>query len=249
MAFESGRRTWAQSQTDARQIDAGLRQYMLRVYNYMASGLALTGMTAALVAGVPSLQALFFQHTVNGGVGLSGLGWIALIAPVVMVMGLSFGINRMQASTAQALFWAYAALMGVSLAPIFLVYTGTSIARVFFITAASFASLSLWGYTTRRNLDAFGSFLVMGLIGMLIASVVNIFLGSPGLSFVVSVVGVLVFAGLTAWDTQKIRQMYWEGAGYEASTKTAVMGALALYLDFINLFILLMRFMGDRRSN
>jgi len=247
MAFDTGRRAWGQTQAQAATYDVGLRQYMLRVYNYMASGLALTGIVAALVANSEALQGLFFQVGTRG-MSLSGLGWIALIAPVVMVFGLSMGINRMQASTAQGLFWAYAALMGVSLAPVLLVYTGESVARVFFITAASFGSLSLWGYTTKKDLTGFGSFLIMGLFGIVIASVVNIFLGSTQLQFMISVIGVLVFAGLTAYDTQKIKQMYWAGNGHEVATKTAIMGALTLYLDFINLFILLLRFFGDRRN-
>ncbi len=248
MAFETERSAWMRSQTEVGQIDAGLRQYMLRVYNYMASGLALTGLTAALVANTPALWHLFFQAGPYGHVGMTGLGWLVTLAPLGLVLALSFGIARMQASTAQGLFWLYAGLMGVSLSSIFFVYTATSITRVFFITAASFAGLSLYGYTTRRNLSAFGSFLVMGLWGLVIASVVNIFLHSTQLQFVMSVAGVLIFAGLTAWDTQKIKEMYWVGDGGEIASKKAVMGALALYLDFINLFILLLRFFGDRRE-
>lgn len=245
MAFDTGRRAWASSQ--AVSYDVGLRQYMLKVYNLMASGLALTGIVAAFVANNAQLQALFFQTTLHG-VGLTGLGWLALIAPVIMVFGLSMGINRMQASTAQGLFWAYAALMGVSMAPVFLVYTGESVARVFFITAASFGGLSLWGYTTKKDLTGFGSFLVMGLWGLIVASVVNMIWPSNGLGFVISAAGVLIFAGLTAYDTQKIKQMYWEGHGAEVESKSAIMGALTLYLDFINLFIMLLRFFGDRRQ-
>jgi len=250
MAFETERTAWMRGQTGAAaaEIDAGLRAYMLRVYNYMASGLALTGLTAALVANTPVLQALFFQQTFTGRIGLTGLGWLATLAPLGLVLALSFGIARMRASTAQGLFWLYAGLMGLSLSSIFMVYTATSITRVFFITAASFAGLSLYGYTTKRNLSAFGSFLVMGLWGLVIASLVNMFLMSSALQFVLSVVGVLVFAGLTAWDTQKIRDMYWQGDGYEVASKKSVMGALALYLDFINLFLMLLRFFGDRRS-
>jgi FtsH-binding integral membrane protein len=245
MAFDTGRRAWTQTQTVT--YDVGLRQYMLKVYNLMASGLALTGIVAAFVANNEALQALFFQQTARG-VGMTGLGWLALIAPVVMVFALSMGISRMQASTAQALFWAYAALMGVSLAPIFLIYTGESVARVFFITAASFGSLSLYGYTTKKDLTGFGSFLIMGLFGLIIASVVNIFLASSAMQFVISVAGVLIFAGLTAYDTQKIKQTYWAGNGQEGAAKSAIMGALTLYLDFINLFIMLMRLLGDRRN-
>ena len=173
---------------------------------------------------------------------------MAIISPIGLVLAMSFGIARMRASTAQGLFWLYAGLMGISLSTIFLVYTGASITRVFFITAASFAGLSLWGYTTQRNLSAFGTFLVMGLWGLIIASVVNMFVASSALQFVISVVGVLVFAGLTAWDTQKIKEMYFVADSSEIAGKKAVMGALTLYLDFINLFIMLLRLFGDRRD-
>jgi uncharacterized protein len=247
MAFQTERSAWAR-QADAAQVDVGLRQYMLRVYNYMASGLALTGITAALVANTPTLWNLFFQANARGAMAPSLLGWVAIIAPLGLVFAISMGISRMRASTAQGLFWLYAGLMGISLSSIFMVYTATSITRVFFITAASFAGLSLYGYTTRRNLSAFGSFLIMGLWGLIIASVVNIFLASSTLQFVTSVAGVLIFAGLTAWDTQKIKEMYWEGDGGEVVAKKSVMGALTLYLDFINLFILLLRLFGDRRN-
>jgi hypothetical protein len=247
MAFDTQRRTWSASQAEAATIDVGLREYMLRVYNYMASGLALTGIVAWLVYTTPALQAVFFEMTPRG-VGLSGLGWIALIAPVGLVFGLSMGINRMRASTAQGLFWLYAGLMGISLAPLFMVYTGESVAKVFFITAGSFCGLSLYGYTTRRSLNGFGSFLIMGLIGLIIASVVNMFMASTMMQFVISVAGVLIFAGLTAFDTQKIKEMYWQADGSETASKKAVMGALTLYLDFINLFIMLLRLFGDRRN-
>lgn len=247
MALQTRRTAWTQAQADAAQIDVGLRQYMLRVYNYMASGLALTGIFAALVAGTPAIQAIFFQMTPNGGVAPTLLGWVAIVGPVLMVLGLSFGINRMTARTAQSLFWVYAALMGVSLSSLFAVYTGVSITRTFFVTAASFAGLSLWGYTTKRDLSGFGSFLIMGLFGIIIASVVNLFLASSMLQFVVSVIGVFVFAGLTAYDTQKIKVMYYEADDSETAGKKAVMGALTLYLDFINLFLMMLRFMGDRR--
>lgn len=247
MAFETQRGTWTRAQAEAAQIDVGLRQYMLRVYNYMASGLALTGIVAALVAGSPSIHQLFFQFGMRGATP-TGLGWLAIIAPIGLVMAISFGIARMRASTAQGLFWLYAGLMGVSLSSIFLVYTGASITRVFFISAASFAGLSLYGYTTRRNLSAFGAFLVMGLWGLVIASLVNMFLASSGLQFVMSIAGVGIFAGLTAWDTQKIKEMYWEYDDGEVAGKKAVMGALTLYLDFINLFMMLIRLMGDRRD-
>jgi len=248
MAFDTQRNSWTCGQAEAAQIDVGLRDYMLRVYNYMASGLALTGVAAYLVANTPALYELFFQVGPRGGAAPTPLGWVAMIAPLIMVFGLSMGINRMRASTAQGLFWVYAGLMGISLSSIFAVYTGVSITRTFFITAASFGGLSLMGYTTKRDLTGFGSFLIMGLFGLVIASVVNIFLASSMMQFIISVAGVLIFAGLTAYDTQKIKEMYWQSDDSETASKKAVMGALTLYLDFINLFILLLRFVGDRRD-
>ncbi|WP_142848997.1 Bax inhibitor-1/YccA family protein [Telmatospirillum sp. J64-1] len=242
MAFNT-RKYMSSSQAEAAHLDVGLREHMLRVYNYMASGLALTGILAWVVATVPAIQMLFFQPTG----GLTGLGWIAFLAPIGLVLLLSFGVHKMKASTAMAVFWGYAALMGVSLAAIFMAYTAESIARVFFITAATFGAMSLYGYTTKRDLSGFGSFLFMGLIGMLIAMVVNIFLQSTMLHFLVSVVGVLIFTGLTAYDTQKIKEAYYEGDDADTAGKKAIMGALALYLDFINLFIMLMRLIGERR--
>jgi FtsH-binding integral membrane protein len=248
MAFETERNVWAGSGVGGASIDVGLRQYMLKVYNYMASGLALTGLVAALVAHSPAMMQLLYAPTSSGHMGLTGLGWLFVLAPIGLVFALSMGIARMQASTAQGLFWLYAGLMGVSLSSIFMVYTGTSITRVFFVTAASFAGLSLYGYTTRRSLNGFASFLIMGLIGVMIAGLVNMFLQSSMLYFIQSAVGVLVFAGLTAYDTQKIKEMYWQGDGAEIAGKKAVMGALSLYLDFINLFLMLLRFFGDRRN-
>ena len=248
MAWETERNAWTGGAAASYEVDAGLRQYMLRVYNYMASGVALTGLVAAIVADSPALLNLFFQTGLHSRVGMTGLGWLATLAPLGIVLAFSFGLARMRASTAQTLYWVYAALMGVSMASLFLVYTGTSIARVFFISAASFAGLSLYGYTTKKNLSGFGSFLIMGLIGIMIAGLVNIFLHSAMVYFVISVAGVLIFAGLTAYDTQKIRDMYWQGDGYEAASKKAVMGAFSLYLDFINLFVMLLRLFGDRRD-
>jgi FtsH-binding integral membrane protein len=248
MAWETERSAWVGGRASATEIDAGLRHYMLRVYNYMASGVALTGLMAALVAATPALQALFFQVGMHGRMAPTGLGYVAMFAPLGIALAFSFGLARMSAATAQGLYWLYAGLMGISLSSIFFLYTGQSIVRVFFITAASFAGLSLYGYTTKRNLSAFGSFLIMGLFGLIIASVVNMFLMSSTLVFVMSVAGVLIFAGLTAYDTQKIRDMYWVGDSGEVASKKAVMGAFALYLDFINLFIMLLRFFGDRRD-
>ena len=238
MAYDSGNRWTARTAVPQVGIDVGLRQYMLRVYNYMAGGLALTGLVAyaAVTSG-------FYQAIVG-----SILFWIVLFAPLGLVMLLSFRIQSMSLGSAQATFWAYAALMGLSLAGIFLVYTGASIARVFFITAGTFAAMSIYGYTTRSDLSRFGSFLFMGLIGIVIASLVNIFVASSALQFAISVIGVIVFVGLTAWDTQQIKEMYLEGDGDVVAGKKAIMGALRLYLDFINLFIMLMQLMGQRRD-
>jgi hypothetical protein len=212
---------------------------MLQVYNYMASGIALTGIVAYLTASSPTVL-----HAIYG----TPLQWLVMLAPLGAVFFLSFKINSIKFSTAQAIFWVYAALMGLSLAFIFMVYTGTSVARVFFITAGTFGAMSLYGYTTKRDLAAFGSFLFMGLIGIMLASVVNIFLGSTGLQFAISVVGVLVFTGLTAWDTQRIKELYSDLDDSEVHGKKALMGALTLYLDFINLFIMLMQLLGNRRD-
>jgi FtsH-binding integral membrane protein len=221
------------------QIDAGLRAHMQRVYSYMAGGLALTGIVAyaAAVTG--------FYEAIAG----TPMIWIVMLAPLAFVLVLSFGIQRMSAGTAMLLFWIYAAVMGLSLGSIFLVYTGTSIARVFFITAATYGAMSLYGYTTRSDLSGFGSFLLMGLIGIVIASIVNIFVGSTALQFAISIIGVVVFVGLTAYDTQRIKEMYLESDTAEIAGKKAVLGALALYLDFINLFMMLLQLFGQRREN
>jgi uncharacterized protein len=226
-------------------IDEGLRAYMLRVYNYMLLGLALTGAMAWVTVNTP-LGALFYQQTAVGYQMLP-LGWIALFAPLGLVFFLSFRIAHMSLATAQTVFWGYAGLMGISLAPILLMYTGASVAQVFFVTAATFGAMSLWGYTTKRDLTGFGSFLFMGLIGILIASVVNIFLQSGMMSLVISIIGVLVFTGLTAYDTQQIKESYYVSDDGQVAGKKAVMGALRLYLDFVNLFLMLLRLMGDRR--
>jgi uncharacterized protein len=233
---------WTTQSTGAQVgIDVGLRDYMLRVYNYMASGLALTGIVAYIAAagGADSFIAHIYRTPIM---------WLVVLAPLGLVMLLSFGIQRMQASTAQMVFWIYSGLMGLSLSTIFLVYTGASIARVFFITAGTFAAMSLYGYTTRRDLSQFGSFLFMGLIGIIIASLVNMCLLSSALQFAISVIGVLVFTGLTAYDTQQIKEMYVAYDDGEIAGKKAIMGALRLYLDFINLFMLLMQLLGTRRD-
>jgi FtsH-binding integral membrane protein len=222
----------------AAEIDAGLRQYMVRVYSYMAAGLAISGLVAYLAATTG-----FYQQIAG-----TPLIWIVMLAPLGMVLLLGFGINRMSIGGAFVAFWIFAALLGLSLAGIFLVFTGASIARVFFISAATFAAMSLYGYTTGRDLSRFGAFLFMGLIGIVIAGLVNIFVGSNALQFAISVIGVIVFTGLTAYDTQRIKQVYLASDPAEMTTKKAILGALTLYLDFINLFVMLLQLTGQRRD-
>ncbi|CCM77646.1 Bax inhibitor-1/YccA family protein [Rhizobium mesoamericanum] len=226
-------------------IDQGLRSYMLKVYNLMALGLAITGVAAYLGFNFAVQDGQLTQF----GVLLfqSPLRWVVILAPLAAVFFLSFRINRMSVAAAQTTFWVYAALVGLSLSSIFLVYTQSSITQTFFVTAASFGALSLYGYTTKRDLSAMGSFLIMGLFGLIIASIVNIFLASSALQFAVSVIGVLIFAGLTAYDTQRIKELYYEADGADVAGRKAIMGALTLYLDFINLFMFLLQFMGDRK--
>ena len=225
-------------------VDAGLRSYMLSVYNYMASGVLLTGIVALMMVQTGAVYSLFNPRTG----GASPLGWIVMLAPLGLVFWLSFGINRMTSTTAKALFWVYAGLLGASLSTILLVYTASSVANAFFATAAGFLSLSLWGYTTKRDLSGMGSFLLIGLVGLIVAMLINMFIPSGPLGLAISVIGVLIFAGLTAYDTQKIKSMYFvvRGDG-ELAAKSAVMGALNLYLDFINMFLFLLRLFGDRR--
>ena len=233
----------------ALSVDAGLRAYMLRVYNYMLVGLGLTGAVAWATANTPLLNVFYNQVQTANGIGIQPniLGWIAVFAPLAMVFFLSFRLQKMSFAAAQTTFWVYAALMGVSLSTILFLYTGTSIALTFFVTAATFGAMSLWGYTTSRDLTGFGSFLFMGLIGLILASLANFFFHSSQLQFVVSVIGVLIFTGLTAYDSQSIKNLYFAGDDSEATGKKAIMGALRLYLDFINLFLYLLRFMGNRR--
>ena len=218
-------------------IDVGLRTYMLKVYNYMCIGLGLTGAVAFGTSTSPEMMQAIFG---------TPLQWVIMLAPLGLVFFLSARVNHMKASTAQTLFWVYSGLMGLSLSYIFLAYTGASVTRVFFITAGAFAGLSLYGYTTKRDLSGMGTFMVMGLIGLIIAMVVNIFLESSALQFVISVLGVLIFAGLTAWDTQKIKSMYSVADGHEIGEKKAIMGALTLYLDFLNMFIFLLHLFSNR---
>ena len=237
-------------------IDEGLRSYMLKVYNYMGIGLVVTGLVAwfASAAAITTDPALAVGALENGqlvtqwGALLytSPLMWVVALSPLAIVLVLSFGINRLSVPAAQAIFWGFSALMGLSLSSIFLVYTDASIAKVFFITAATFGAMSLYGYTTKRDLTSIGNFLIMGLIGLIIASIVNIFMQSSMLEFAISVIGVLIFVGLTAYDTQKIKESYSASFGADVLAKGAIMGALNLYLDFINLFMMLLRLFGNR---
>ncbi|MDQ0346941.1 MULTISPECIES: Bax inhibitor-1/YccA family protein [Ancylobacter] len=222
---------------DQAVYDEGLRRHMLRVYNYMALGLVLTGAVAFIVGTTPALYVPIFS---------TPLKWVVMLAPLAFVLIFSFRMQSMSASSAQTMFWAFCAVMGLSMASIFLVFTGTSIARTFFIAATMFGATSLYGYTTKRDLSQFGSFLIMGLIGVVIASVVNIFLGSTMLQFIVSVVGILVFVGLTAWDTQSIKEQYADNFDAESQQKLAVFGAFSLYLNFVNIFQLLLNLTGER---
>lgn len=236
------------SQTTATaSISEGLRQYMIKVYNFMAAGLCLTALSAYII-GNTSLLGLFFDVNQLGQVtGMSGFGWLMFIAPLVMVFAFGWVLAKGTPAQVQGLFWAYAAVMGASLTPILLAYTGASVARVFLITAGTFGAMSLYGYTTKKDLTGMGSFLMMGLFGIIIAMIVNIFMKSPGVDYAISILAVGIFVGLTAYDTQKIRNMYYEGDSAEITTKKAISGALSLYLDFINMFIYLLRFFGDRR--
>ena len=227
----------ASAGTRGAAVDAGLRSYMLSVYNTMASGVLLTGIVALL----------FANSGYAAAVMRTPLAFLIMLAPLGFVMVLSFGINRLQTSTAQAIYWAFTVVMGLSLSTIFLRYTGVSIATTFFATSAAFAGLSLYGYTTKRDLSAFGTFLIMGVVGLIVASVINIFVQSTALHFAISAIGVLLFAGLTAYDTQKIKSMYYYVQGSDMMGKSVIMGALTLYLDFINMFTFLLSFMGDRR--
>ncbi|MER8968891.1 Bax inhibitor-1/YccA family protein [Mesorhizobium sp. M0808] len=217
--------------------DEGLRRHMLRLYNYMGLGLVVTGVIAFVVASTPALYVPIFS---------TPLKWVVMLAPLAFVLLFSFRMQAMSAGGAQAMFWAFCAVMGLSLASVFLVFTGTSIARTFFIAATMFGATSLYGYTTKRDLTQFSSFLIMGLIGVVIASIVNIFLGSTALQFAISVIGIAVFIGLTAWDTQTIKEQYAENFGAESQQKLAVFGAFSLYLNFINIFQLLLNFTGER---
>ncbi len=236
-------------------VDQGLRAFMLGVYNHMSIGLALTGLFA-LGVNMMAVSALPTQYQIGSHLYLTSFGaalymsplrWVVIFAPLAFVLFFSFKIGSMAAASARNLFYAYAAVMGVSISSILLIYTGASVARAFFITAATFGALSLYGYTTKRSLSAMGSFLMMGLFGLIIASIVNLFMHSGPFQMALSILAVLIFSGLTAYDTQAIKSMYFESDGYEIATKKSVNGALMLYLDFINLFMMLLRLFGDRR--
>ncbi|WP_068083999.1 Bax inhibitor-1/YccA family protein [Polycladidibacter stylochi] len=242
---------------DAASFDAGLRAYMLSVYNYMAVGLVITGLMAMAVAAlatapagspqaVAQIKSDLFLTEFGVMLYTSPLRWVVMLAPLGMVFLLGARVHKMSVSGAQMMFWTFAAIMGISLSSIFLVYTSSSIARVFFITAISFGGLSLYGYTTKKSLSGWGSFLMMGLIGIIVASIVNYFVGSSALHFAISVIGVLVFAGLTAYDTQRIKEMYAAVDSSDIAGKKAIMGALTLYLDFINMFMMLLSLFGNR---
>jgi FtsH-binding integral membrane protein len=225
--------------------DAGLRSYMLSVYNYMASGVLLTGLVALAFAKSGAIDVMLTQTA--RGVSLNAFGFVIMLAPLGIVMVMSL-VRSLSTAATQALYWVYATLMGLSLSTIFLTYTDSSIAQVFFGTAAGFAGLSLWGYTTKRDLSGWGTFLIMGVVGLIVAQIVNIFVGSGPLSMAISVIGVLLFAGLTAYDTQKIKSLYFHVQGTDMMGKTVVMGALTLYLDFINMFLFLLRLFGSQRN-
>lgn len=240
-----------QTQSSARAIDQGLRGYMLKIYNYMTSALILTGLVAyfasqaAVTGGADGQLAL---TPFGEAIFVSPLKYVVMLSPLAFILAISFGLNRMQTSTLQACFWAFSAVMGLSISSIALVYTGESIARVFFITAATFGGMSIFGYTTKRDLTGIGHFLIMGVWGLVIASLVNLFMQSSGLSLVISYISVFVFTGLIAYDTQKLKEIYYQVAGHgEGMARATIMGALNLYLDFINLFLSLLRIMGDRR--
>jgi len=237
-------------------IDQGLRAHMLRVYNYMAVGLVLTGLAAffgysAAITTTPTPYAIHAgEYLTDFGYALfvSPLKWVVIFAPLAFVLFLGFRVAKMSVAAAQATFWAYAALVGLSLSSIFLVYATQSIAQVFFVTAAMFGATSLWGYTTQRDLTGMGSFLMMGLVGIIIASIVGFFLQSSALQWAISVLGVVIFTGLTAYDTQKIKEMYYVSDDGTVAGRKAIMGALSLYLDFINLFLMMLRLFGNQRN-
>jgi FtsH-binding integral membrane protein len=238
------------SATTSVDTDAGLRAYMLGVYNYMTTALAMTGLFAIgtkMLAGNVGADGVFYVTELGRLLYATPLRWVVMLAPLGMVFWMSARMNAMSHQKARALFYVFSALMGISLSSILIIYTGSSVARTFFITAAAFSSLSLYGYTTKRNLAPMGAFLMMGVVGLILASIVNIFTQSQGFEFIISIGGVLIFAGLTAWDTQKIKSMYLASDSHSVAQKKSIFGALSLYLDFINMFLFLLRLMGNRQ--
>jgi uncharacterized protein len=229
-------------------FDSGLRQYMLKIYNLMAAALAISGAMAYAFATIPALTSLVFQINPNGTIGYTGLGYVAVFAPIGIALYFFWGNARMNIQTAQTLFWVYAALTGISLASLGFIYTGASIAKTFFITASMFGGMSIYGYTTNKDLTSMGSLLFIGLIAIILASIVNIFMQSPAVEFAVSIIGIIIFLGLTAYDTQRLKEIYYSAGGGEYAQKMAIVGAFTLYLDFINLFIYLLRFLGVRKE-
>lgn len=237
--FNQPRYGYGATSVDRATVDEALRAYMLRVYNYMASGLALSAIVALLVSRSDALMQTLFG---------SGLAFVVMLAPLGLLLVMSFGANKLSAGAVQGLYWAFTATMGLSLSTIFIVYTGESILRIFFITAAMFGAMSLWGYTTKRDLTGMGTFLFMGVIGLVIASLVNMFLGSTVLQFAISAITVLVFTGLTAYDTQRIKSEFYEGDPADLQTKQAVFGATSLYVNFLNIFMALLQLFGQRNN-
>ncbi len=249
MAEQYGRRYSVGTGTaTSAEFDEGLRSHMLKIYNYMASGVLLTGIVAMVFSGMAVNETAAGRELTGLGQAIyaSPLRWVIALSPLAMIMVMSFGINKLSTFALQACFWVFAALMGVSISSIFLVYTDASIAQIFFVTAGAFAGLSLFGYTTKKDLSGWGSFLIMGVIGIVIAMIVNIFVQSSMMGFIISVLGVLIFAGLTAYDTQRIKEMYFQGHGHETMAKLSIMGALSLYLNFINMFLFLLQLFGNR---
>ncbi len=230
----------------AAYVDEGLRQHMLRVYNYMAGGLCITAL-AAYLSMTPFMLKILFNIGANGHAGLSGFGWLMFFSPLIMIFAFGWVLARGTAGQVKAAFWVFSGLMGVSISPILLMYTQASITSTFLATAGMFGAMSIYGYTTKKDLTSWGSFLIMGLWGLIIASIINIFLGNSGLYYAISFISVIVFTGLTAYDTQKIREIYYASDSGDIATKKAVTGALALYMDFINLFLALLRLFGNRR--
>lgn len=228
-------------------VDEGLRQYMIKVYNYMSGGLCVTALVAYLIANTSMMRWFYNINPAGQVLGMSGLGWLFVIAPFIMIFAFGWVISRGSIAQVQGTFWAFAAVMGGFLAPIILMYTGASVTRIFLITAAMFGGMSLYGYTTKKDLTAMGSFLIMGVWGLVIASIINLFMKSPGLYYALSFLSVIIFTGLTAYDTQRIRAMYYEQDGSDTMTRKAIAGALNLYMDFINIFIALLNLFGQRR--